>query len=631
MLVIDLLALIVATASVAYAALLVARRLGGASDTVLEHAVTVALLFVVGVVLVSLAVGVVGLYSTVPVTVASLAVALAAWVLLGRGPRPARAGWRERARSLGPLARREPLAAVSVAFAALALAHRALVAVVLPPAGYDALAYHLVFVGDWVRRATIGGSDLQQAGCCGWYPVNAELTYAWLAVFPHSDRFVSAAQVGYLAVGALATAAIARAVGAPDRWAAVAGSLFALTPAALGQANLAYTDVALAAAVLVTAVFMLRLLRADAGAVDVVRFGLAAGFTLGVKGTAVAYVAAACLVAAAGVALRARRGTRPRGSLVRAGAVVALFLVLGSGWYLRSWAQTGNPFWPYRIAVAERVVFEGIWNPIAVNATPEPLEPWPAVLRPARSWVSDLDVPARMSTEPERPDARLGGLGPAWLLLGLPAVAAALVLTLRRRDRRFAAFALAVGLPSLAAVPDPWWSRFTIALAAVGFVALARVLAELPRSAARAVVAIALVLAAVGVLTTRPLGALADLRRTAGAPLERPASSPDGLDYSALDAIPGEARVGVKGGSPLLRYLVLGERFQRDAVPLPNRRRAPAALRRIVERERLAYVVTRTPLPESTVAEAALEPLAATSGVHVYRVAPNRTASGGSR
>ena len=628
---IDLLAMTVATAAVAYAALLVAGRLRGPSDTSLEHAVTVALLLVVGVVLVSLAVGLVGLYSTVPVTVASLAVALVAWLLLGRGRRPARDGWRERARSLGPLVRREPLAAVSVAFAGVALVHRALVAVVLPPAGYDAVAYHLVFVGDWVRRAAIGGSDLQQAGCCGWYPVNAELTYAWLAVFPHSDRMVGAAQVLYLAVGALATAAIARAMGAPGRWAAVAGSLFALTPVALGQANLAYTDVALAAAVLVAALFMLRLLRDDARAADVVRFALAAGFALGIKGTAVAYVAAACLVAAAGVALRAGRGDLSRGALARAGAVVALFLVLGSGWYVRAWAQTGNPFWPYRIAVAERVVFDGIWNPITVNPTPEPLEPWPAVLRPARSWVGDLDVPARMSTDPGRPDARLGGLGPAWLLLGLPAIAVALALTLRRRDGRFAAFALAVGLPSLLAVPDPWWSRFTIALAAVGFVALARVLAEVPRTAARVVVAVALVLAAVGVLTTRPLGALADLRGTPGAPLERPASSPDGLDYAARETIPDEARVGVKRGSPLLRYLVLGERFQREAVPLPDRRRAPAALRRIIERERFEYVVTRTPLPERTVAEAALEPLAATSGALVYRVAPTRTASGGSR
>jgi len=378
-------------------------------------------------------------------------------------------------------------------------------------------------------------------------------------------------------------------------------------------------------------VFMLRLLREDAGAADVVCFALAAGFAIGVKGTAIAYVVTACVVVAAAAAVRALQGGLTRGALARGGAVVALVLVLGSGWYVRAWAETGNPFWPYRIAVADRVVFDGIWDPRGVNATPEPLAGWPAVLRPARSWVSDLDVPARMSVDPGRPDARLGGLGLAWLLLGLPAIAVALVLTLRRRDGRFAALALALGLPSLVAVPDPWWSRFPIVLAAVGLVALARVLTQLPRSAAQAVVAVALVLAAVGVLTTRPLGALADLRRTPGAPLERPASSPDGLDYAALEAIPDGARVGVKRGGPLLRYLVLGERFRREAVPLPDRRRAPAALRRIIERERLAYVVTRTPLPERTVAEAALEPLAATSGALVYRVAPNRTASAGSR
>jgi len=625
---IDLLTMLVATAALVYAALVTAWRLRGPGDTAVEHALTVALLVGVGILAVSLLVGLPGLFRPAPLVLASVAVALAARLALG-GLGGGRDGVpvRERASSLARSAAREPLAAAAAALAGLALLNRALIALVLPPGGYDSIAYHLVFVGDWVRRGTIGGSDFQQTGCCGWYPVNAEITYAWLAVFPHSDRLVGLAQVGYLGIGALAIVAIARAVGASSRWAVVAGALFAVTPVALGQASLAYSDVALTAAVLVTAAFMLRLLRADAGRNDVLRFALAAGFTLGVKGTAIPYVAAACLVLAVGLAVRSRRPSRT--VVARAGALVALVLVLGSGWYVRAWVATGNPLWPYRIEAAGHVVFDGVWSPTGVNPTPEPIASLPAVLHAPRSWLHDLDLEARMSTEQDRPDARLGGLGLTWLLIGLPAVIATFVLTLRRRDLRFAAVAVAVGLPALVAVPDPWWARFTIPLAAVGMVALAWIATRLPRAAARAVVAAALLLAVIGVVTTRPLGPLAELERTAGTPLERPALRPDGLDYAALEEIPDDGRVGVLPGGPLLRYLVLGERFSREVVPLPDHRREPEALTREIEGERLEYVVARVPLPDRILAAAPLVLVAASSGAAVYRAEPSQAAASG--
>lgn len=623
---IGLLTMLVATAALAYAALVAARRIRGRRDTALEHALTVALFLAVGILVASLLVGLPGLYRPVPLALASVVLALAARITLG-GLERGRDGasLRGRTRRLARLAATEPLAAAAVALAGVALLNRAVTALVLPPGGFDSIAYHLVFVGEWVRRGSLGRSDLQEATCCAWYPVNAELTYAWLAVFPHSDRLVGISQVGYLGVGALATAGIALSVGASGRWAVVAGSLFALTPVALRQSSISYTDVALAAAVLVMAAFMLRLLRADARPADVLRFALAAGFALGVKGTAVPYVAAACvLVAASAVVRRARgRGSAPSvGSIVRAGAVVAVLLVLGSGWYFRAWAETGNPLWPFRMEAFGHVVFEGTKDPAGANPTPPSIESLASALEAPASWAADLDVAASMRTDLPRDEARLGGLGLTWLLLGIPSIVAALAL--RRRDWRFGAFALAVALPALVAMPDAWWSRFTIPLAAVGTVALALVLTQLPLAAARAVTAVALALALIGVVTTRPLGPLGELRRTPGAPLNRPPAHPDEFDYAALEALPERARVGVLPGSPLLPYLVLGERFSREAVPLP-RRQDPVALARAVHEARLEYVVSRAPLPDALARAGGLELTASSSGAVVYRTEPTRT------
>jgi len=140
--------------------------------------------------------------------------------------------------------------------------------------------------------------------------------------------------------------------------------------------------------------------------------------------------------------------------------------------------------------------------------------------------------------------------------------------------------------------------------------------------------AVALVLALVGVVTTRPLGPLGEIRRTPGAPIERPAASPDRLDYGSLETLADDARVGVLPGSPLLPYLVLGEHFSREVVPLPGVRNTAGELARLMEEGRLEYVVSRAALPDELVRGAGLSAAAASSGAVVYRVEPSRTPTG---
>jgi hypothetical protein len=622
------------SAAVSTAAVLVARRLRNPHDSGLDHALTVAVLLATAILVVSLAVGIVGLYRPLPLLGAAVVLALLA-ARLTRGARDAgdaagvgdgrdgRRGVREALGSLTQSARREPVAAVAVVLAAGAVLHRALFALLLPPERFDALAYHLVFVGDWVQRGAIGGSELQRAGCCAWYPANAEVAYGWLGVFIHSDRLVGLGQIGFLIVGGLATASIARSVGAADPHCAIAGSLFVLTPVALRQANTNMNDVALAASVLVTVAFMLRIATTGGTATraDVVRFALAAAVTLGIKATAIPYVAVAC-GALASCALLARRRAASRPSwrpIALAGALIFVLALLGSGWYVRAWAATGNPFWPYRLEALGHVVFAGPRDPVDVNPTPPPLAGIPSALHAPRSWLEDLDVSTNLRFDPAGTNPRLGGLGLVWLLVGIPGALAALFLSLRRRDSRFALVALAIVPVALFATPNPWFARFTIPIAAVGLVGFAYAVGRLPSPFSRAITAGAIALSVVGVIETRPLAGIDRLRNTPGVPRARPLPWPDYRGYSSLVSIPPQARVAVGPGSPLLPYLVMGGQYGRTVVPLRERPDSAEELGRFVAAHELDYLVTRDPLPRQLLDGGALGLVAHSSGAVVYR------------
>lgn len=87
--------------------------------------------------------------------------------------------------------------------------------------------------------------------------------------------------------------------------------------------------------------------------------GTAAGLAVGLRSTAVVFVAAVTAV----VAVACGRSGPPRRRLVRTGAaaglVVALALPVGGYWYGRNWVRDGNPVHPFTIEIAGVRVFAG--------------------------------------------------------------------------------------------------------------------------------------------------------------------------------------------------------------------------------------------------------------------------------
>ena len=527
-----------------------------------------ALLLPVQVVVLTMVVG--GLlhaYEPTPMLVGALVLGAVTWLLAGRiradvGPHLELGDTTPQPRSI------VVLSWCFVALAAVALAWRALIALVLPPNAYDALAYHLPTIAEWVRNGEVGTTPLMRDLCCGWYPASGEAWAGWSAVFLHSDRLVGLAQVWTAVLLGLGVMVLARTWGAPRAHARLAGSLAVTMPIVVAQADTAYVDVTYAAAIVAALAFLAVAARAAQHLVlrASVMCGISIGFAMGVKGTGLVegLLCAVALVVVLVVRFRRR-------ALAPIGVATAAALALALPWYVHAWVGAGNPIEPYELRVAGLTLFEGTLSHRELNEAPEQVADLPAVLQPLRSWAEDL----RFVSGGFRygADVRAGGFGPLFLLGALPALAWLLVARAwRGRDLAVAAV-LAVAFLALVLQPYGWWTRFTIPVGAVGMAAVGCALAALRPRVATVVAAVAL-LAALAPLTKVGIGnsdVVANYGRTqvfSSAPdwlRDRPTSieamSPRFDWLSELDERPVVIDRGLNNRAP---YLAIGHSFSRE-------------------------------------------------------------------
>ncbi|MFN8035234.1 MAG: hypothetical protein U0V73_04805 [Acidimicrobiia bacterium] len=509
---------------------------------------------------------------------------------------------------------RSPWALVLGLLAAAEVAWGAVVAFVVPPYAWDGLSYHLPAVAYWLQQGHLGLTPY-------WiysnvYPMNAELVFAWPTVLLGDDTLIDASQLVFALLGALAVAVLARALGARRSAAVAASSLFLLTPVVVQQLNVAYVDVALAGCFLAAFAFWFGALQAaglvrgpdgDAG-VDArlarTQFGLgglAAGMAIGTKSVALAYVGVLGLVL---LGLLAVALARRRSAFTSAAVLVACFVlpipVLGSFWYARDWIEYGNPVHPFTLTIGGVELIHGQGTPeqtVLAGMTPRSIEreAWPRQV-----WASWTHVPSKYVY-----DQRLGGFGPWWPFVGVPAfVLAAVVMALRRRDL-LVGFALPFVLVFLVQ-PERWWSRFTIVTVAAGAVALVWLLellrgprGRMVRGAVQAAVVVIVVAwphqvtsafrrevlgSTLGVHRVRAIADLPASRRTLGATVYP--------EFAWVDRIPHDARIALRlrDVSNAWVYPLLGRDLGHRLVMLPDVDDESTVARRLA-RSRAGYVL----------------------------------------
>jgi len=287
-------------------------------------------------------------------------------------------------------------------------------AVLVPPAGWDALTYHLALPSFYLRA---GGLADNPSILNSTFPQGIEMLYLVSLWFEPHGQLALAVNVVFLLLLVILSVKLARALGVPRPWRLLAGLAVLLMPLTNRLGGYHNTDIPLTA---YSTLALLMLARRQ-----LVPALLAAALAVAVKYTGL-IVFVLTVVMALALAWRAGRW---RGAARVALAAPLLLLLAAGPWLLRNAAHTGNPLFPFAQAVFARQAAAAPCVPMpspAGNGHSAPAQ------LPAAYAAGAADVAQRSAVADERETAAQ--------LLTVPATGTvALVASSRSRQRPVAA------------------------------------------------------------------------------------------------------------------------------------------------------------------------------------------------
>jgi len=183
--------------------------------------------------------------------------------------------------------------------------------VLFPPYAWDSLYYHLAAAAGWLKDGRIIQSPYPV--WAGVYPMNTELVFTWIMLFFKSDTVVDLTQLVFAKAGSFSVYALGRQIGLKQDNSVAAACLFFLTPVILVQSKTCYVDVAFAGMFLTAYYFTLRYYYSRR-MTYLVLSGLAGGLLLGMKASAVLYIAVNFLLIVLGLLRENIKKNLPSGS-----------------------------------------------------------------------------------------------------------------------------------------------------------------------------------------------------------------------------------------------------------------------------------------------------------------------------
>jgi hypothetical protein len=321
---------------------------------------------------------------------------------------------------------RSGLRLVLTALAAVLLGISAILGLVRPPTGFDALSYHApLAVYFWQDGNIVSLFDRAPGGWAIAQPGAAELWFG-LLLSGFGERVANLGQLPFALLGAAAVRAFSRRLGFRHGAASVAGLSFLLAPLVVIPAGIQVSDI-MAAALLMSGIALASGPVTSETPYRAAMIGLAAGLAVTAK-LAVLPAAAALIAFVAITSNRAsfiRRGNGVRVCL----ALAVAFGVAVAPWAVRNIVLFGNPTYPAALPFLGRGVVVGDFEKKDTRFVPTAAA-WP--LYPLVESHSDES-----------------GLGALFLVAAAPGL---LMAVSRRRSRPVWLYA-AVSVTSLAA----WW------------------------------------------------------------------------------------------------------------------------------------------------------------------------------
>lgn len=477
---------------------------------------------------------------------------------------------------------RQALASSSTLKILITLAIGALIVLLLfglvfPPVEWDSLMYHLPAVAYYMQQQSLSDPALpmdsySRFGIDGtvWvnaFPKNIELLFLWATIIPDSDALVDLVPFLFAILGAVAVYSLARRLGATPEWGIGAGSIWLLTPVVLAQSRSNLID--LCNSGLILAALALLYPPAPGRRLQTAVAGLAAGIVLGAKWSGILFLWwLALFVLSKPIFIDHPSPKRPwRAALINTLSFSVPAMLVGGYWYIKNWRLYDNPLWPFSLAPFGFKLFAGLVEKARILALtfPDQLD--------NTKWFEKLFISWR---EPIAfgfdADMRLGGLGPFWFALGLPAVAYLTYIAYRRRDLRLLSLLVVIaGMVFLH--PESWWTRYTMFLAGLGAIAFVIIRSKIGRPETTRlldIIAIAsLVFSTGATFTSQPylpskiatlLKTPAELRTSAKV---RPEIVSSAYDFVARKTAAGPAKIAYGSGLRFI-YPLWGPRLQNN-------------------------------------------------------------------
>jgi hypothetical protein len=328
----------------------------------------------------------------------------------------------------GDSRQRDVLIAGVVLIAALAFAWQVMLAVFFPPVGYDDLAYRLPGSAFVLQSGSLRTVDLPaRLEFVNFYPQATEFLSIWCFALLGTDAMVGLWQSGIYVHFVLASVVLCRACGCGRNSTRFAVGLAALTPTVLGQILTTYNDLFIAA-LFASALAFAVLSGRDDNRWCLLGLSLSCGCLLAAKLSSPLLVGIAVLIYLAQAILSGRRAVQlARGLLL----ILMPAMALGGYWYVRNAVLFGNPVYPFQVDIAGLHLpgrfSASVWSANLLN--PE-LSKLPLFERLWKLW---LEQKSHYGLWFYSYSSAFGGFGPAWFILGLPSIAAALVTAAFRR------------------------------------------------------------------------------------------------------------------------------------------------------------------------------------------------------